>query len=463
MNVAVFPLARPTFDTTFALDQAQAALRCIGAEHKLGGSQQLLMDDDALAQALAAVDWQQVELVIILQCSFCDANMALRIASIAAQVSAPVAIWAWPEARTGGRLRLNSFCGANLAAHALKLEGRELSFKYQDPHAATTIAELTQPPAVTYQLRSPQTDASQTAQARAILDALAQNKIGLIGKHPEGFATCAYDAARVQRQFGLDIEAIELPQLFDRARSITPEQRQRLYGEELDKFANLGELDQPEVDKALALHQALEELAQAQGYSGIAVRCWPEVFTDYGCAVCASMAHVADKQITAACEADVYGTITNLLLQQISELSPWLVDVVDIDSSDDTVVLWHCGSAPLTMCSDSPSARATVHSNRRKPLLREFTLKAGTITLARLSQARGQLTMVLGSAEVIEGPASFSGTSGVIKTPIAAERWMHKLIDFGLEHHLSIVYADCRPQLEAVAQALNIQVLDLDD
>jgi hypothetical protein len=30
----------------------------------------------------------------------------------------PIAIWAVPEPRIGGRLRLNAYCGLNLAAHA---------------------------------------------------------------------------------------------------------------------------------------------------------------------------------------------------------------------------------------------------------------------------------------------------------------------------------------------------------
>ena len=39
--------------------------------------------------------------------------------AIAATLDVPLLLWTFPEERTGGRLRLNSFCGANLASHTL--------------------------------------------------------------------------------------------------------------------------------------------------------------------------------------------------------------------------------------------------------------------------------------------------------------------------------------------------------
>ena len=461
MNVAVFPLARSTFDTTLASEKAKRAIACISRRHTLVGSKELLLDDESLSQALADTDWTVVELVVILQCSFCDANMALRIAAEAGKIS--IGIWAWPEERTGERLRLNSFCGANLAAHALRLAGyNDIRFKYEDPGSAHGISDLNNTPKPLYRLREPITTTVRQLQAQQVLQSFAKNKVALIGEHPDGFTTCAYDAESVRRSFGLEINKMPLQQLFDSAQNVSEEQTAKLYDQENHQFANLKGLDSDEVHKALAMHWTLNRLAQSESYNGIAIRCWPEFFTDYGCAVCGSLGYIADRKITSACEADVYGTITNLLLQQITTLTPWLVDIVDVDIRDNTAVLWHCGSAPLSMCSDRAQVRATIHSNRKKPLLREFALKPGRITIARLSQARGRLTMALGSGLVLDRPPSFSGTSGVIRTPMPAKRWLSNIIEFGLEHHVSIVYADCRSELEDVARALDIKVLDLD-
>src|SRR5690606_12564449 len=74
-----------------------------------------------------------------LQVTFTDASMAVEIAN---GFDLPLAIWAIPEPRVGGRLRLNSFCGLNLAAHALGLNGREFGTLYADPDAPGVVAFL---------------------------------------------------------------------------------------------------------------------------------------------------------------------------------------------------------------------------------------------------------------------------------------------------------------------------------
>ena len=464
-EVAVFPLARPTFDIDFAQARAESAIKCLlDSKMTVFGSKQLLTEQDELDKVLQTLDWSQVSLVLILQCSFCDASMPTSIAQ-AAPITTPLSIWAWPETRTGKRLRLNSFCGANLTAHALGMQGRALHFLYQKPE----LLDQDIKPLLIRDSAGPKTrppvkgDPKIQVGATQVLRQMNNDRLALIGEHPAGFTTCAYDATEIETRLGIKVEKMAVNELFDLAKMINPRRIAVLHQQEKMHFPNLSELPRTEVNKAIALHLALQHLIDAKGYSAMAIRCWPEVFTDYGCALCSSMAHIADKGIPAACEADVYGALSSLLIQHLSGSKPWLVDIVDFDFDDNTMVVWHCGSAPMAMCADVTHSQATVHSNRRKALLREFALKPGTVTFARLSQAQGKLTMVLGSGEVLQRPKSFSGTSGVIRPALAAEQMADKIIGFGLEHHVSIVYAECKTALETVAANLGIEVLDLDE
>ena len=56
--------------------------------------------------------------------------------------AAPLVLWALPEERTGGRLRLNSFCGINLAGYRLTREGRRYRFVYRHPDHEEVTGEL---------------------------------------------------------------------------------------------------------------------------------------------------------------------------------------------------------------------------------------------------------------------------------------------------------------------------------
>ncbi|HIC82243.1 MAG TPA: hypothetical protein EYP07_14970 [Kiloniellaceae bacterium] len=203
-------------------------------------------------------------------------------------------------------------------------------------------------------------------------------------------------------------------------------------------------------------------MAEERHLDGFAVRCWPETFTEYGCAVCGAMATLNGERIPASCEADMLGTVGSRLLQTLADGPAMLTDIVDFDSDDDTAVLWHCGLAPLDFCAPDFAPRATIHTNRRMPLLHEFPLKPGRVTVARISQAKSELKMVVGRGEILRRPMSFTGTSGVIRFDCGAEAARRALIDAQLEHHVSITYGDVKAGVEAAAAAADLPLLDLD-
>ncbi|MEL6745251.1 MAG: hypothetical protein AAFO68_07275, partial [Pseudomonadota bacterium] len=162
-----------------------------------------------------------------------------------------------------------------------------------------------------------------------------------------------------------------------------------------------------------------------------------------------------------ACEADVYGALTQLILQDVADAPVFLADMVDVDTNDNSVVVWHCGQAPLEMAAPSDSVAATIHTNRKMPLLMEFTLKPGRVTLMRISQAHGETQMILSRGSVQDRPMSFTGTSGVIQFDTDAGAWMKGVFDSGLEHHMALAYGDHRDALMRVAAALDLPVLEL--
>ncbi|MEO1398914.1 MAG: hypothetical protein AAFU56_08630, partial [Pseudomonadota bacterium] len=104
---------------------------------------------------------------------------------------------------------------------------------------------------------------------------------------------------------------------------------------------------------------------------------------------------------------------------------------------------------------------ATIHTNRKMPLLMEFALKPGRVTLMRISQAHGQTKMILSRGTAVERPMAFTGTSGVITFDTNADAWMAGVFDTGLEHHMALAYGDHRDALMRVASALDIPVLEL--
>ena len=451
MQLAVFCLARPTFDVALASEtarQAVASLAESGAE--IFGDAELLMDAAAVEARLAAAKERALDGVLIVQATFCDAAMT---AAIGKSLTAPLAIWAFPEPRDGGRLRLNSFCGLSLAAHALGKIGRRCGWCHAPAEVAPDLAALFAAPA-----NQPAARAATPGEALPM-----RCRVGLVGEHPAGFDTCAFDESDLRTRFGVDVERIELATLFEAAAAAGGERIAALQAKAAEQLEGVGDLDDKQVERSLRCYAALRDMADSKKLDGFAVRCWPETFTEYGCAVCGAMATLNGERIPASCEADMLGTVGSHLLQDLADSPAMLTDIVDFNAADDSAVLWHCGLAPLDFCDPDFAPRATIHTNRRMPLLHEFPLKPGRVTVARISQAQGDLKMVVGRGEILRRSMSFTGTSGVIRFDCGAEAARRALIDAQLEHHVSIVYGDVKAGVEAAAAAVDLPVLDLDE
>lgn len=461
LTYGVAALGRPTFDVPFAEEMMMKAFAAIEAAGiRAVGPRKLLYDAAAAEEAITAIKaGGAIDALLILQITFTDATMTVNLAKDSA---APVAIWAVPEPRIGGRLRLNAFCGLNLAAHALGKAGIAHGWLYAAPEAAkleTALREFAIPKSV--KTSGAREAAASSAVGRAALNKVRGARISVVGEHPAGFDTCEYNDRELNALADIRVDKVPLTELFERAKAIPDHRARAIRAGAAESLSGLDAVDQTQLDRSFRVFCALEDISKENRASGLAVRCWPETFTEYGCAACGPMAMMNENRVPSACEADVYGSFSALLLQELADEPAWMADLVDVDQGDETGVFWHCGLAPLSMCDPLAAPEATIHTNRKMPLLHQFPLKPGRFTFARLSQARNQTKLVIGAGEFIRRPMAFTGTSGVFRFARPLKEVLGAIMDEALEHHFAIAYGDHREALEAIATDMKLPVLEI--
>jgi L-fucose isomerase-like protein len=465
MRVGLVAIARPTFDVAFAQETALAATRNLtDAGYEIVGTPDLSMDSGSLAEALEKLTASGIDALIILQASFADSSLAVQ----ASDMAVPVVLWAFPEQRTGGRLRLNSLCGINLAGYALTNMGRDYLWLYRPADAPDAPAEIRgllemrqSRPRVAAVRDMAGFSPSVTSAAEMVRERLRSVTIGRVGERPDGFEPCGYESDALGAAFGVTIDEVPLAVLFERAGSANPSEVASDYERAASFLSGIDKVDQGALDRSLRLNVGLRSLIHDRGWSGVATRCWPETFTEFGGAACTPMALLTDDGTPGMCEADVYGNITGLVLGWFGGSASFVADLVHLDRETCTGVFWHCGLAPFSMADPESTPTATIHSNRRKPLLSEFPLKPGRVTLARFSQSRGQHRIVVGGADMIRAPLAFSGTAGVVRFDRSTDQVMSTVMDEGLEHHFGIVYGDVQDELRALACLLAIPIVEI--
>lgn len=441
-TIALIPIARTTFDIPFASEIFQRTLTALSqAGFELSGPSDLVTDSSKVQEIIHQMKEIPYDLIILLYCSFADSDLAKQIVT---DTASPVLLWAVPEEPGGGRLRLNSLCGINLTGHSLHRTGYTYDYLYTLPEDLEAIEKI-----------------KVLANAGYTIRTLKGTKVGKIGHHPNGFDSCIPNQTGLEKFFGLELVQIELDTLFNRVRKISDHSIDHIRKDLDQRLDGLDDLDQASLNGTLKTYQVMQEFSQEKNLKGLAVRCWPEFFTELGCAACGAMSLMTDHRIPCSCEADLNGTVTQLILQTLSDGPAFGTDLVHLNLEEDTAIFWHCGLAPLSMADPNMKPRGIVHSNRKLPLLMEFSLKPGEITLARLSEASQDFQLVIGKATMLASEKQFSGTSGLVRFDNPARKVLDTIMTNGLEHHLSLTYGNFMAELATIARYLKIPTLEL--
>ncbi len=453
--IGYLALARDTFDINYALDNKQKFEKFIDIlDIKYSHFKELITDDETGKKAIRYFKKLNCSKYIIAQTTFTDAKF---ITSFAKTFNKPIHLISFKEPRTGKRLRLNSLCGVNLAMHSL------IKLKYKPEFSIFINNKLFEMEKINNFLKNKKILKNNTLKkiknSKKKDDNIFSKKknLGLVGKRPDGFFTCDYDNREIEKKLNYSLKKIKLETLFNISKNVSNKDITKTKNQIKKDLKSVSKLNANELNKSISIFHGLEKIKNDNKIDTFAIKCWPEMFTQFGCASCGPMAMMNEKGVSSACEADVLGSISCDILNKINNRPSLLVDVVDCDPKTDTLVFWHCGLAPISMAKKN-TASATVHSNRRKALLHDFAFRPGKITIFRVSKSENKLKFIVIKGEVLDKKNSFSGTSGVVRFQTNTYQKLVRLFTSGIEHHLAFTYGDVYSEIKKLSAQLNIPI-----
>jgi len=463
-TVALIALARPTFDLTCAqanFESARNLLTEFGAT--VVGPTELVMT----VEDVSAVKLPDADLHILFMASFSDASPAVELLG---KVKGPILGWSMREpGEVGERLKLNSMCGVNLAAHALMNVGqsiRHIHGNANEAHVRTAIKdalagnlpEATKP-------KSKIGELAPEAEVEKSLAWLKGKKIGAVGEAPVGFTPCLFDSQQLNKYFGLDVRAITIEDAFGLIAEVKEERRELAYAGALAAQPSLASVNVSEAKKVYGVEVALDDWRSEESLDAIAIRCWPEFPTDLGACICSSLGRLSDRGTVTTCERDVLGAVTMMVCESLGSDENYLVDIVDLDAAQGLVRLWHCGSAATKLAADPVNATQSIHCNRKLGVAGNFPLKTGPVTLFRIDRdvdpgSSTGLRMVVSRGESIPAANHFQGNTATVITEPDAAALVNGIVTGGYPHHLVISWIDVRPGIRQMAKKLGIPLTE---
>jgi len=452
--IGFLALARETFDIEYAFKKYKKFELFIDSlDSNLAKFSKLITNDKNGNEAINYFKKLNCKKFVIVQTTFTDAKFITKFAET---FNKPIHLISFTEPRTGKRLRLNSLCGVNLAIHSL------MKFKHS-PNFSIFINNKTHD---TNEFKDFILNNKKNKNSNILKKIkkiknfnkkiiLKKRTLGLIGKRPEGFYTCDYNNLELIQKLNYSLKKIKLDLLFSVSKQTKLKDILFTKNQIKKNLKSLSKINNEELNKSISIFHGLKKIKDQKKINTFAIKCWPEMFTEFGCAACGPMAMMNEKGISCACEADVLGSVSCDILNQFTNQPSLLVDVVDCDPDTDTLVFWHCGLGPISMAEKNKAA-ATIHSNRKKPLLHDFAFKPGKITIFRVSKSENKLKFFLIKGKVLNRKNSFSGTSGVITLGKNTYKKIKNIFLSGLEHHFAFTYGDVFEDIKSLGKKLNI-------
>jgi L-fucose isomerase-like protein len=308
-------------------------------------------------------------------------------------------------------------------------------------------------------------------------------KIISFGPRPFDFLTCH---APLQPLFDLGVEVMENSELdlldIVQAEKENPETK-RIAGE-IAAELGAGNTYPGLIDKLAQYECALEKYMHgnlgASRYAAFANKCWPAFEKYFGHVPCYVNSRLAAKGVPVACEADIYGALSEYMSICATELPPALLDINNSVPKDmyaeskpalgdyslsDLWMGFHCGNTTAS-CLVKPALRYQLIMHRlmepgQDPGITRGTLegqiKAGPVSIFRIqSTPEAHLQAYVANGEVLDiNPGSF-GSIGVFAIREMGRFYRHILVEKRFPHHTAVAFKHAGKILFAACRMLGV-------
>lgn len=289
-------------------------------------------------------------------------------------------------------------------------------------------------------------------------------KVFSFGPRPQDFFACN---APIQPLYDLGIEVMENSELdlFEIYRAAADRKRE-IEAVAADMARELGVGNRmPQKLEALAqfelaLMAFFENNLGSRQYGVFANKCWPAFEKAFGFVPCYVNSRLASRGIPVACETDIYGAVSEYLLQLATACPVTLLDVNNTVPEDipiknlrgaaraDLFMGFHCGNTPSCCLCPNFAMKYQLIMHRlmepgREPEITcgtlEGRIKPGPVTIARLgSTADNQLKAYVAEGHVLDADPSSFGGIGIFAIPGFARFYRHVLIERQFPHHTAV-------------------------
>ena len=281
-----------------------------------------------------------------------------------------------------------------------------------------------------------------------------------IGPRPYEFYSTMCNEGELLERFGIECVPVPLPELTRGVKAALAEDKGDGTSDVEMQLAWISEhfeknCTNEQVRTVAAMAVAMRRMLRKYHCTAGCIQCWNELQHELGIMPCAANSILNEEGTPITCETDVHGAITSLMIEAAdmgrkrSFFAHWTIRHPDDPNGE---LLQHCGPWPCSVAQRKPVITTPLAFDHNGALTAEA--KHGTVTLARFDGDNGQYSMLLGTAEGIDGPKGMGTYLWVRVQNI--KRLEAKIVEGPYIHHCAGIHDDVVPVLYEACKYLGI-------
>ena len=283
-------------------------------------------------------------------------------------------------------------------------------------------------------------------------------RIGQVSTRPRDFYSVVINEGELMEKFGVQIVPVDLTKIIAEVKSSlsSPSGKLSETAAAMIKTADFSGMDKELPRKLAALKLAIKKWSDAENLGAVAFQCWDALQEELGICSCFAHAELTDDGLPVACETDIHGALSSLLLQACGhfEQPTFFADLtIRHPENDNAELLWHCGPFPASLAEGKRKINKHFVLPSHAEGVCNWKLKDGHVTVGRFDGVNGKYSLFCGEGKTVPGPFN-QGTYTYLEVndwPL----WEEKLIYGPYIHHVSCAYGSFATALYEAARHID--------
>lgn len=245
----------------------------------------------------------------------------------------------------------------------------------------------------------------------SIVKNFKKTRILQISTRPQPFWSVICNEGELVEKFGIEVFPVTIQDVKDMTEELEKTDSP-LVKEARKRFENslsLGGISEEHLLNSVRLYVAVKELCRINGCNSVAIHCWGPLQKAVKSATCTVNSLLTEDGIPVACETDIHGAITSIILQSavFCTKSIFFADLtIRHPENDNAELLWHCGNFPPSLAREGAEHKVELLCQDLGPMPTQnhWEIKHGDITVCRFDGDHGEYQLLIGEGKGVEGP-----------------------------------------------------------